>query len=361
MITAERKYLKKQRKIIKDTNAKGKIEINKSSAEIKDCKEIKSLRVVTLNINHLNNKLIELTELLYTDNPDIIQLQETHRTSMSARINWPGYDIIESHAKDERGFNGLITGIKRELYGQYTVDKMEDNCIEITLNDKEKEKLSLVNIYIPVDVKRKEYTDKAIRLLERNRRTIMIGDWNTDKRQMKEITDKKNCKIYTASHEATGSRRVQGQITERLIDYSISNNENIIESEKHLDNWHVSDHIPVETKIKWNNKGIKPETVLIIDRERLKEDKMKRKILNHKFKNNETDPQKIVDIFHEELMQLLTRQNIIRKKNEGEFEPNKKVKNLIEKRKTKTNIEDIKEISKEIKKEVKELKKKQFS
>ncbi|KAM0679905.1 hypothetical protein GINT2_001846 [Glugoides intestinalis] len=254
-ILTSRKKVKAIRRILKETEAENSnLLLNKKLGPKKY--KVSELTVITLNINHIHNKIVELTELLYIDKPHVIQLQETHRNSKSPKINWPGYNIIESFAQEERGFNGLITAVRTELYGSYTIEDIKDNFIEITFNDRDKNKISLFNVYIPTDHKYKEYVKKITKKLDRKRITILIGDWNTCKKQMSEELTKLARKTYLMNNEIPGSRRVQGNLTNRLIDYSIVNAASLIINETHLVDWNISDHIPVRTIIKWENNEI---------------------------------------------------------------------------------------------------------
>lgn len=84
-ISTEKRDVKMQRKLLREVNSSNNIQINKPMA--KELRDFKELKIITLNTNHLANKVIEITEHLYLDNPDILQLQETHRTEQSPRIN----------------------------------------------------------------------------------------------------------------------------------------------------------------------------------------------------------------------------------------------------------------------------------
>ncbi|KAM0679651.1 hypothetical protein GINT2_002283 [Glugoides intestinalis] len=359
-ISTEKRDVKLQRKLLREANSSNNIQINKPIA--KELRNFKELKIITLNINHLANKVIEITELLYMDNPDVLQLQETHRTEQSPRINWPGYDVIESFAYDERGFNGLITAVKTELYGLYTVNKIEENLIELTFNDIMKNKLTLINIYIPVDMKYKPYLHKIIKLLDTKRQIVIIGDWNTDKNQLKAELSNQRTQTYVMENKIPGSRRVQGILTQRMIDYSVSNAKYIVTNERHLEDWAVSDHIPVETILTWKNKEIQKEDTLYFDRQKLRDNAIKKKILNHKFTEERgMTPQSTVDKFYTELNELLKDIKILNKKTEAEHRPNKEIKALTIKRRE-TQEEAIKKIiNKEIKQKVKETRKEQYN
>ncbi|KAM0679757.1 hypothetical protein GINT2_002167 [Glugoides intestinalis] len=154
-----------------------------------------------------------------------------------------------------------------------------------------------------------------------------------------------------------GSRRVQGIMTERMIDYSVCNVKHTIISEKHLEEWSVSDHIPVETIILWENKELQVDNAYYFDRPRLTDNKIIKKILNFKFiEERGISPQSTVDKFYTELNTLLKELKILNKKPKTEHRPNKKVKDLTIKRKETQEEEKKKLITKEIKQEVKEIK-----
>ena len=146
---------------------------------------------------------------------------------------------------------------------------MEENLIELTFNDIMKNKLTLINIYIPVDIKYKPYLHKTIKLLDTKRQTVIIGDWNTDKNQLKSELSNQRTQTYVMENKIPGSRRVQGILTQRMIDYSVSNAKYIVTNERHLEDWSVSGHIPVETILAWKNRELQKEDTLYFDRQRL--------------------------------------------------------------------------------------------
>ena len=160
----------------------------------------------------------------------------------------------------------------------------------------------------------------------------------------------------------SGSRRVHGILTQRTIDYSVCNAKYLIIHERHLEEWSISDHLPVETIIYWENKQVHKDINLYFDRPKLRDNKIKKKILNYKFTQElSATPQDTVDKFYNELNKLLEDTKILNKKVETDHRPNKKIRDLIIKRKRTIEEENRIKITKEIKLKGKEIRKEQYN
>ena len=109
------------------------------------------LSILQLNINGLQNKQKELTELATELTPDLIAIQETKLKNSSKTPNIPKYTPIRQDRIGKEG-GGLITYIREELTFStnntpiFTHTKIE--CQSINLHCR-KSKYHLVNTYIP--------------------------------------------------------------------------------------------------------------------------------------------------------------------------------------------------------------------
>ena len=106
----------------------------------------------------------------------------------------------------------------------------------------------------------------------------MIGDWNIKKEEFVNEITKEGIEHYTYGTEIGGSRVVKEIETERLIDYSITNTDIIVVEENYLKNWHISDRYPVELIIGWSVSLNEQVNKLILDREKLKDVKVIKKL-----------------------------------------------------------------------------------
>ena len=181
-ITVSKKHIKKVTKVIEKYQIDRQIKISRIKSTVDRSKRwIKNLRVISLNINSATNKVLELAEQIRINRPDILFLQETKRIEKNARLVLNGYIIIEQYASELRGQNGLIVAVRTELNGLYTVENIDHNSIEIMLRDKNKDKLCIINNYVPMTNAREEHLRKMGRKLGRDCNTVIIGDWNTQK------------------------------------------------------------------------------------------------------------------------------------------------------------------------------------
>lgn len=109
---------------------------------------LNEFKIISININHIKNKIDELRELIYLNNPEICLIQETHKLD-EMKINIPKYDSIEIKAKGEESKNGLMIIIKNELKKNYIIETLNDYEIELAIYDENKKHIRISNIYIP--------------------------------------------------------------------------------------------------------------------------------------------------------------------------------------------------------------------
>lgn len=154
----------------------------------------KNLKIISLNANHLKNKLIELEELINMDKPDIVFLQETHRTKEDKPLKILNYNIIETLKTENESSNGLLIAIKTEYEEYYNLEKINDYEISIKLRKKDHKTLIITNVYIPCIANRDKCFLNLKSKMNNNRKNIAIGDWNTDRKDMIEFLVKNNIK-----------------------------------------------------------------------------------------------------------------------------------------------------------------------
>ncbi len=90
----------------KESKKNGKKPKNK---KLRVCK----LKILSLNIKGIKNKIMELESLIYKTDADIILIQETKRVELDTYLEWPGYKIIEKHANKNKNHNGLMFEIRK--------------------------------------------------------------------------------------------------------------------------------------------------------------------------------------------------------------------------------------------------------
>ena len=114
------------------------------------------IKILQLNINGIQNKIAELTQLTHESSPDIITIQESKLSTASNKINIPGYITIRKDRQNKVG-GGLITYIREEIpftefdTTQYT-NKITSNQYEIqitSINLSTTKRFHITNLYIP--------------------------------------------------------------------------------------------------------------------------------------------------------------------------------------------------------------------
>lgn len=359
-ITMQKIKPKQIRRAIAAHNKKnlGKASIRTSLID-KSSRNLESLKIISININRLTNKLMELSELIYNNNPDIVFIQETHRKQGSSFIQINGYELFESSATETNGEVGLIMAIKHDISSRTRLIEVSKHSIGIEISDINKEPILLVNNYIPHVENREICISNTINKLIKDKKTVIIGDWNMEKKELKEKASNEGAECILQVNNIQGSRRTKGTETNRVIDYSATNFDNLVESEEHLTDWYISDHYPVLTTVNWKVSCVEKVKTLIFDRELIKSDKVKQKILNLNLSClEENDGQTMFNSFHKELKEKLIKTKVIREVKQAELRPHRKLQSLIKKRKTFSDENEINEITKEIKKIIIENKKK---
>lgn len=278
-------------------------------------KGINQLKIISLNINGISNKLIELTALIELESPDIICIQETKRKPNDPRIRIGNYIIIEKTAQDEANKNGLAICYKPHLKGAINVNRIEDFVIKVQLENNYKEKLKISNCYVPCNTThRTEMTEMIQTELRKKQTCICLGDFNRPKEEFMKDCDYKNINYWVAEKNSKGSRRTGGKETKTVIDYSVANSD-IITEETYLKDWFISDHYAMRTVIKWKPKITLEEPRIVFDRKVMKESAGVRnriRIVEYSCNKKELTPQECFDTFYNELSQALWRHKCLK-------------------------------------------------
>ncbi|KAL6121637.1 hypothetical protein NUSPORA_01410 [Nucleospora cyclopteri] len=199
---------------------------------------------MTINVNHISNKKLQLQALLNIKRPHIVALQETHRTEMSIKWQVEGYRIVEIEATKKLGCNGLAFLIKQELSNCVQLKELEENYIGIKLFLKDGKAIEIGNIYRPCGGQRRETILKKIqKKIKKPKECIIMGDWNEERNS---VLSKLGCSLSSTKPEAgKGTRATRGVRSRRRIDFLVTNNWDRIEVEEDLGEFAISDHVPV--------------------------------------------------------------------------------------------------------------------
>lgn len=282
----------------------------------------KPIRILSLNINHIKNKYMELREHVLISKPEIILIQESHRTSTDARLVFDGYDIYEHLANENIGANGLLILINKEITGLCSIEYTNDFLMSVKIQSNTREAICIVNCYRPCsEPSRTIMMNRLIKFIEKKNTYICIGDWNTPKLELIDSLEKIGIPIYYDKMNVEGgSRNTQGTESREIIDFAISNRNEIFKNEKSIKNWHLSDHYPIsiELNIKDCKKDEPKRNEYILDRKKIHEINVRKKILNFNYKCNCTEerpPQEYFSLFYLDLLNLMKNTKIL-KKNE---------------------------------------------
>lgn len=89
------------------------------------------------------------------------------------------------------------------------------------------ETVAISNVYIPNEPKKKEWLDKAIGILGKKPKAILIGDLNTKKKEVSEHLSSKNIMHKVCEPSVRETRKVKGEETDKTIDFMITNSESL--------------------------------------------------------------------------------------------------------------------------------------
>ncbi|MGL5691298.1 MAG: endonuclease/exonuclease/phosphatase family protein, partial [Bacteroidales bacterium] len=234
-----------------------------------------SMRILSLNINGLQNKMEELYTLLSCYSPEIVVLQETKRRGFDKKIFINRYTVVEVPADD--GSLGLLVAVKSGLaiYPRVIIKEKGILAVELRGNNLD---LTVANIYMSHNsILRTETEDKLFQLFQKhgnNKNLVVVGDWNTtpDKAILK--LSRKGCKAYASNAPNRGTRiDARRIITKHCIDFAVANNIDLVIRQHVKRKWRLSDHLPVEITLNLECR-ISASKRLTIDRNLLKTPKI---------------------------------------------------------------------------------------
>ncbi|KAK6089396.1 hypothetical protein P3W45_001642 [Vairimorpha bombi] len=240
--------------ILKSSNKRSVSEKN----ELKKKKD-EEIRFMTLNINRIMNKTMELNLLLNKEFPTVLCIQETWKNDKS-NFRIPRYNCHEFNNGSELN-RGLITLVKKSSsIRSYIVNRGEFNlcsCIEIQQEDYKWKKMLIINNYIPhknKEMKRALSETIDVILEAKNRKIydeiVVMGDFNLVPEALARKLQAKGLSVDLRYNKVKGTRiGPDERVTSRRIDYIFR----IIEQDnvkmKICLKWFLSDHLIVSRKM----------------------------------------------------------------------------------------------------------------
>ena len=268
------------------------------------------------------------------------------------------YQIIEVLAS-ENG-HGLCIGVRIDMDVQVQVITKTENILIVKLYN-EKSELCIGTIYRHNQgVNRRKTLQKLQGMIEKlNIPTIIAGDWNSTEEEIKYNLE--GTLFITIAGDNTKGTRINRRLehTERIIDFVLTNNVANVLSVKNKVN-HISDHMTVETGIKWSHK-IKSQGWTKFNRKKLG-DINRREIINHvSYRQEDTLESAIQKItFEYKLIQQPSSIKIHEIKADKELvkllKEAKQARNITEKDPSEENIQGIKDTRIKVREKLRELK-----
>ena len=277
--------------------------------------------VMTLNINGINGKYHELLLLLEQRKPDIICLQETKKMISDKRIYINGYILHEVHASSTS--SGLAIGLRKSAGLLCNIIESHDDAIVASIKGN-KSNIIVGNIYrSPETQKRKETTMRVVDIFRKystQSHCLLVGDWNETPNALTKKLLKKGIQVYSNNAPTEGTRiDPNNRRTKRPIDFGISSSKHLIEFHDVKRNWIISDHLPVEVKIKLTRLEIQRESyITIFDRKMLQNIEITKAIKNHNYDIMGLDSINGITKFHNELNKTLNDLKVIRTERKRE-------------------------------------------
>ncbi len=261
---------------------KGEVDPNWSPPEYKP---LRNISVMTLNINNLGKKLIELQMLIERTLPTIICLQETRRGPGRKKLYLPGYRISEVPADPDTGGVGLLIGVRADA--NLIVRMISTSTGRMTAIVTAKEgSLLLMNIYGKANSQLWKQTALEIaKDLESvvNKETfigaIAVGDWNRSPEDIEKCLRKLGTQVFIESCPKFGTRLNSGRRrTKRPIDFGASTTPGLISEHKVIRWACISDHLPVVVEINFQCDQRPKREMPVFLRNRLKTPEVKKGI-----------------------------------------------------------------------------------
>ena len=149
----------------KKTQQRQTINPTASTTKTSNKQRFAQLRIMQININGINNKLAELTDLIHNTNTDIVTIQETKLTTNSKTPQITGYTAIRTDRQQNKG-GGLLTYIKHDItFTSIPIPQNIDTThteIQLTkIHLKQNKSIHIANIYIPPHTTNTQTEDAA--------------------------------------------------------------------------------------------------------------------------------------------------------------------------------------------------------
>jgi exonuclease III len=326
--------------------------------------QVKDLKCVSINVNHFKNKASEIYTLAQQENIDILCLQETHRTDIDEHLILQDYVCIEAKKKESAGANGLALWYKRDLQNAVRIKNVEDNIISISLKTSNRE-ITVSNVYLAADKKSGlENLEEILKVIKKDEDNILIGDWNNTPEEIKRKLFEKgmDCNIENTIHKGTRENS-EGQ-TQRRIDFALGTKRDLYRQEKARWEWRLSDHCPIEIRIKLDIPKFEEPAELFFNRNKLKDAITRNNLRNYQF--SEGSSNNLANDFtslSEEIQESLRVNNVVtikKKRTISSIHTDASIKKLVKARTKEPSQEERNKISLQLKKEIREKRKEKY-
>lgn len=344
--------------------------------EARENKFMEETSILTLNINKLRRKLTEIDYQLRETRPSIICLQETRNKPGDKFIHINQYRCEEVRESDKGP--GLLIGVRKDTGLITKILDKSDNVIAFSVSN-QITKMVVINVYKHASGETKNETMKIVKDLlkkyEENKNydaVTILGDWNQQPGEITGQLRRFGCPVFATSAPTKGTRiKKNRHRTDRIIDFAVSNDPDLIGSQICLRDWNISDHIPVLIKLNLKHKCKVQKTKLVFDRERSKNKKIIKKILDEScIIDTNLSAEESIKLFSINTRAKLEELNIISNKVVGKKEPyiSNRIKQLVlnkrEKdklvRKEQAALSEFTEARKKLKRELKRYGRKQY-
>ena len=303
----------------------------------KENKFIEETSILTLNINKLRKKLTELDHHLRNIRPSIICLQETRNKPEDKFIHINQY-LCEEVRQSEKG-PGLLIGIRKDTNLITKILHKSDNVIACSVSN-QTTSLVVINVYKHASGETKNETMNIVNGLlkkyesnEKYDAVTMLGDWNQQPGEITRQLRRQGCSVFATSAPTKGTRiKKNRHRTNRVIDFAVTNDPDLIRSQNCLRDWNISDHIPVLVKLNLKHKSKEQKVKLVFDREKSKDKKIVKKILDESCViDTNLSAEESIKLFSINTRVELEKLNIVSNKTVGRKEPHipSKIKRMV--------------------------------
>ena len=313
------------------------LKVNKTS---RNMRHYENTSILTLNINHIKNKLEELSFHLRKHRPTIICLQETGRLATERHIHINGYRIEEIPV-GEKGL-GMLIGIRKDVNLIPKIIEKTENLILFSVKNRDTN-LVIGNIYRRNSGNERKATyEKVVKLFDdyKDENLILLGDWNTEANILLKRLEKDKIEAFTNNLPKRGTRVKRNQHrTIKVIDFAIANHDKLIISHHGKRNWNLSDHVPIEVRIENTHKSNTRKRRVIFDKDLLKNKRVIKKICFKEYKNS-SDAAESIRLLSQETKDELKSLKVIREESilEKKEYISTKLKRLIKEKREVSNL-----------------------